>query len=114
MTLRTYWCVLLRKRTTSVRGRVVFDQVASEFNSALDLELGYTVQAAFLNGVRQRGGQDADPSDYRMNVYDAPGGVLVLPDFTAPADAAMSPDGSLRGYADEHLISELARRLRQR
>jgi len=111
--LRTYWCVLTRKRLTSVKSRVVFDRVAGEFSSAMDLELAYTVQAAFRNGLKQIAGEDADPSDYRMNVYDAPGGVLSLPDFTAPADPGVyQGSGSLRDVADEMLIGELARRLR--
>jgi hypothetical protein len=111
MTLRTYWCVVTQQRA-NWRGKVIYDP-AIERSSALDIEAGYTVQAAFLNLVRQHGGPDADPGQYLMNVYDAPGGVIRLPDFTAPADAAVNPD-SLRGYADEHLIAELGRRLQQR
>jgi hypothetical protein len=113
MTLRTFWCVIGRKKTP-LFGSVRYDPV-HQFNSALDIELGYTVQAAFLNGLRQYAGYDADPADYQMNVYDSPGGTCRLPDFTAPPDASTGPAGdTLRGFADEDLIAELARRLRQR
>ena len=95
-------------------GKVSYNPV-HWFNSALDIDLGYTVQAAFLNGLKQYAGEYADPAGYQMNVYDAQGGTLRLPTFTAPADASMGPEsGTLRGFADEHLIAELARRLRQR
>jgi hypothetical protein len=113
MTMRTYWCVLTQKKKPLL-GKVFYDPV-HEFSSALDIEVGYTVQAAFLNGMKQYAGDYANPAEYQMNVYDSQGGICRLPNFTAPADAATGPDaGTLTGYADEHLIAELARRIRQR
>jgi hypothetical protein len=70
MALRTYWCVLSRKRTTAVRGRIVFGQV-DQFTCELDLDLSHTIRAAFLNGLRQHAGEEADPGEYRMYVWGA-------------------------------------------
>jgi len=111
--LRTFWCVLHEKKKT-IFGKVFWDQV-HQFSSALDIEVGYTVQAAFLNGLHQHAGWDADPSQYLMTVYDTQGGTVRLTDFTAPADASTGPAGdTLRGFSDEDLIAEPGRRLRQR
>ena len=116
MALEKYWCVFTRKRVTTWRGKILFDPVGppGEMNLVMDLKAGYTMQAAFLHGLRQFAGADADLSEYRMNVYDTPGGEIRMPDFTAPADPAVNPDGPLRGVASEHLIAELTRRLRER
>jgi hypothetical protein len=111
--MRTYWCVITKKKENLWSG-VRYSPTGGGQNSALDIDRGYTVQAAFLHLLKQVVGEHADPAEYRMNVYDAPGGICRLPDFTAPADAALLDGDTLRGYADEHLIAELARRLQQR
>ena len=117
MALRTYWCVLSRKKTTVVKGRTVFDQV-DQFSCELDLDqgMGYTLRAALFHGVRQYAGDDADASEYRMDVYGEPGNDhAALPAFTVPPDAATQrPAASLTDYGDDELLSELAWRLRGR
>src|SRR3989442_15797584 len=66
MALRMYWCVLSRQGTTAVRGKIVFRPV-TQFSCEMDLgeSMGYTVRAAFLNGIRQAGGDEADTGVYR-------------------------------------------------
>jgi len=117
MALRMYWCVLSRQGTTAVRGKIVFRPVA-QFSCEMDLDegMGYTARAAFLNGIRQAGGDEADAGEYRMDVYGAPGDdCAILPGFTvAPGTAVYHPAGSLADYGDDELISELASRLRNR
>lgn len=114
MALRAYWCVLSRRRTTAVRSRVVFSQV-DQFSCELDLDLSHTIRAAFLNGLRQHAGDDADPGEYRMYVYSDPGyREVVLSDFTVPPADANQVGGPLEGYSDDELLSELAWRLRGR
>ena len=109
--------MLARKKTTAVRGRTVFDQV-DQFSCELDLEqgMGYTVRAALFHGVRQNAGDDADASEYRMDVYGVPGNHQRHPPaFTVPPDAAVQrPTSSLADYGDDELLSELAWRLRGR
>ena len=114
MALRTYWCVLSRKRTTAVRSRTVFSQV-DQFSCEPDPDLSHSIRAAFLNGLRQYAGDDADPGEYRMYVYGDPGySEVVLSDFTVLPAAAYRAEGSLEGYSDDELLSELAWRLRSR
>ncbi len=76
--------------------------------------MSYTVRAAFLNGIRQHGGEDADVGEYRMDVYEDAGYSQVrLSGFTVPPEAAVHRDiGSLAEYTDDQLLSELAWRLR--
>jgi hypothetical protein len=115
MALRVYWCVLSRRGTTAIRGRTVFNQV-DQFTCELDPDMSYTVRAAFLNGLRQHAGEDADPGEFRMYIYADPGySQVVLSDFTVPppADAFWGAD-SLEGYSDDQILSELAWRLRGR
>jgi hypothetical protein len=74
--------------------------------------MGYTVRAAFLHGVRQREGEDADVSEYRLDVYRAAGyDEILLAGFTMPPDTVYRPASSLADYGDDELISELASRL---
>jgi hypothetical protein len=117
MALRMYWCVLSRQGTTAVRGKIVFRPV-TQFSCEMDLGegMGYTVRAAFLNGIRQAGGDEADTGVYRMDVYDDAGySQILLEAFTVPPDAAvLLPAGSLAEYADDQILSELARRLGSR
>jgi len=112
--LRIYRCVLSRQATTALRGRTVFNEV-TQFSCELDLSegMGYMVSAAFLTGIRQAGGDEADACEYRMDVYgDAGDEYVMLTGFTVPSDAVYRPASSLADYGDDELISELARRLR--
>jgi hypothetical protein len=116
MALMTYRCVLFRQATTAVRGKTVFREV-DRFSCELDLSegMGYTIRAAFLNGVKQTGGDEADIGEYRMDVYSiAEDDQVLLGGFTVPPDAMRRPAGSLADYSDDEVMSELAWRLRGR
>jgi hypothetical protein len=112
MALRMYRCVLLRAERAG--GRFIrVDQFTCELD--LDPGMGHTIRAALLDQARQHGGQDADISQYRLNVLDLKNNRTHLPDFAAPPEtAAGSPAGPLADCTDDQLISELARRLRRR
>lgn len=113
--LGTYWCVLLHRETKFFSGKPVFDE-ATRFTCELDPDLSYTIRAAFLHGIRQHGGEEASPSEYRMDVYAAAGySQPVLEGFTVPPDGGKGqPPESLAGYSDDQLLSELAWRLKRR
>jgi hypothetical protein len=116
MTLRTYWCVLSEKGTTAIRGRTVFREVDG-FSYDLDLDegTGAAIRAALITGIKQRGSEEADVSEYRLSILDAEYGQVLLHDYAASPERTTywSPD-SLADYTDDQLISELARRLRNR
>ena len=116
MALRTYWCVLSQKGTTAIRGRTVFREVDG-FSYDLDLDegTGPAIRAALVTGIKQCGGEEADLGEYRLNVFDAEHGRVLRRDYAASPEAAAyrAPD-SLADYTDDQLISELARRLRNR
>jgi hypothetical protein len=104
-------CVLLRAPRTGDKFRRV-DQFTAELD--LDPAMGHIIRAALLDQARRHGGQDADISQYRLNVFDSKNRTR-LADFAAPPEtAAGSPAGSLADWTDDQLISELARRLRRR
>ena len=116
MTLRTYWCVLSRKGTTFFGGRTVFREVGG-FSYDLDLDegTGPAIRAALVTGIKQRGGEEVDVGEYRLTILDAEHGRVLVPDYaTSPEDAAYRAPDSLADYTDDQLISELARRLRNR
>jgi hypothetical protein len=114
--LKTYWCVLYRRKTTPFLHRTVFRQ-ATAFSCELDLGegMGYTIRAALLTGAEQHGGQGADAVQYRMDIYDARDGTPQQQDFIVPREPAVYRTAeSLADYPDDELISELAQRLRER
>jgi len=111
LALEMYRCVLLRAPRAGDKFRRV-----DQFTAQLDLDpgMGHTIRAALLDQARQHGGQDADISQYRLNVFDSKNRPA-LEDFAAPPEtAAGSPAGPLADCTDDQLISELARRLRRR
>jgi hypothetical protein len=116
MALKTYWCVLSQMGTTAIRGRTVFREVDG-FSYDLDLDegTGSAIRAALVTGIKQHGGEEADISEYRLNILDAQYGRVLLPDYASSPEAVAyrAPD-SLAGYTDDQLIRELARRLRNR
>jgi hypothetical protein len=116
MALRRYRCLLLRAGKAHFSDKTVFRQVG-DFTYELDLDegMGHTVRAALLNGVLQDGGQESDLGRYRLTVLDDKSRA-VLREYaagTAPA-GAVPPAGSLAGYTDEQLVSELLQRLKTR
>jgi hypothetical protein len=116
MALRTYWCVLSQMGTTAIRGRTVFREVDG-FSYDLDLDegTGSAIRAALVTGIKQHGGEEANVGEYRLNILDAEHGRVLLRDYaTSPEAVAYRAPDSLAHYTDDQLISELARRLRNR
>lgn len=116
MALRTCWCVLSQMGTTAIRGRTVFREVDG-FSYDLDLDegTGSAIRAALVTGIKQHGGEEANVGEYRLNILDAEHGRVLLRDYaTSPEAVAYRAPDSLAHYTDDQLISELARRLRNR
>ena len=110
MTLRTYWCVLTQMGTTAIRGKTVFREVDG-FSYDLDLDegTGSAIRAALVTGVKQCGGEEADVSEYRLNILDAQDGQVLRRNYAASPEGCLyrAPD-SLADYTDDQLISEMS------
>lgn len=114
MAFRKCWCELLQADRKRWSGNLYFREVGG-ISCDVDPEGGAGLRAALLLLIRQNGLDESDLSQYRMNVYDAQYGEVLTPAYAAPPDAAGYPAPvSLAEYTDDQLISELARRLRQR
>ena len=115
MTLRTYWCVLTQMGTTAIRDKTVFREVDG-FSYDLDLDegTGSAIRAALVTGVKQCGGEEADVCEYRLNILDAQDGQVLRRNYAASPEGVYRAPDSLADYTDDQLISELARRLRNR
>jgi hypothetical protein len=115
LALRTYRCILLRAKPPR-SGKTDFREV-DRFSYELNLDdgMGYTIRAALLNGARQNGGPEADIGQYRLTILDPGKSRVLLREWAVSPEPAMHrPAGSLADYTDDQLISELARRLRER
>ncbi|MGH3188207.1 MAG: hypothetical protein ACRDOL_13235 [Streptosporangiaceae bacterium] len=115
MALRNYPCILLRANPPR-SGKTDFREV-DRYTFEMDLEdgMGYTIRAALVHGAIRNGGPEADIGQYRLTILDPDKNRVRIPQWAAsPEPVTGRPAGSLADCTDDHLIGELARRLRGR
>jgi hypothetical protein len=111
---RKCWCELLQADQKRWSGNFYFRKVGG-ITCDVDPDGGGGLRAALILAVRQHGLDESDLTQYQMNVFDVQYGELLTPSYAIPPDPAGHPAPvSLAEYTDDQLISELARRLRQR